>query len=102
MGYDLDTDTDTYAYTDGNELAGPLSEIFTQDATGAVSRCAHCGRDGPLATLRLYGRAPAPGWVARCPACDSVMLRLVRGPASAWLDLHGTSVLQLAMPPPPP
>jgi hypothetical protein len=29
-------DPDTDGYTDGNELAGPLSEIFAVDVTAAV------------------------------------------------------------------
>jgi hypothetical protein len=84
-------------YLDGNALAGPLSEIFAIDLTVAAGRCAHCGRTGPVAGLRLYTRAP--GLVGRCPGCDGVMLRLVRGPASAWLDLSGTACLQIPAPP---
>lgn len=87
---------DVFRYTDGNELAGPLSEIFAVDVTAAGGRCAHCGRAGPIATLRLYGHG-GPGWVARCPWCEEVMLRLVATPGAAWLDLHGTSVLRLPM-----
>jgi hypothetical protein len=37
--------------------------------------------------------------VARCPSCDDVVLRLVRGPERAWLDLRGAVSLQVAMPP---
>jgi hypothetical protein len=83
-------------YTDGNELAGPLSEIFVDDLTAATAWCDHCGRGGPMATLRVYSRVP--GWVARCPGCHQVMVRLVRGPAHAWLDLRGTRTLRIAMP----
>jgi hypothetical protein len=36
--------------------------------------------------------------VARCPACGAIMLRLVRGPDRAWLDMRGTASLQLTMP----
>lgn len=87
----------TYRYTDGNELAGPLSEIFTVDVTSAMGWCDHCGRIGPVASLRVYSREP--GWVARCPACEAAMLRLVRGPDAAWLDLRGIRSLRLPMPP---
>ncbi len=89
----------TEQYLDGNALAGPLSEIFAMDLTAAAGRCARCGLTGPVAGLRLYVRAP--GLVARCPGCDAVMLRLVRGPATAWLDLRGTACLQIPMPPEP-
>jgi hypothetical protein len=40
----------------------------------------------------------APGVVARCPTCDQVLLRLVRGPDRAWLDLRGLTYLQLPAP----
>ncbi|NVI90070.1 DUF6510 family protein [Actinomadura sp. BRA 177] len=79
------------AFTDGNAIAGPLAEIFAVDVTAAESRCAGCGRTGPVAALRVYGRAP--GFVARCPGCDHIVLRLVRGPGTVWLDMRGTIAL---------
>lgn len=83
-------------YQDGNVLAGPLSEIFAVDVTAAVGRCAGCGNTGPVAGLRVYG--PDPGLVARCPGCDQVILRLVRGPDAAWLDLRGAVSLRIPLP----
>jgi hypothetical protein len=83
-------------YVDGNTLAGPLREIFAADITAAIGRCAGCGRVGAVATLRVY--AQAPGLVARCPTCDSVVLRLVRGPDRAWLDMRGTVSLEVPLP----
>ena len=77
-------------------LAGPLSEIFAVDLTAAVGRCTGCRTTGPLARLRVYGHAP--GLVARCPGCGQVMLRLVRSPTDAWLDLRGTRSLRIPMP----
>lgn len=82
-------------FTDGNALAGPLREIFAVDLTAATSRCAGCGQSGPVAALRVY--AHAPGLVARCPGCDAVVLRLVRAPDSAWLDLHGAASLRIPL-----
>ena len=82
-------------FTDGNALAGPLREIFAVDMTAATSRCAACGQAGPIAALRVY--AHAPGLVARCPGCDAVVLRLVRAPDSAWLDLHGAASLRIPL-----
>jgi hypothetical protein len=83
-------------YEDGNALAGPLQEIFAVDVTVAVGRCAGCGRTGEVAELRVYQRAP--GLVARCPGCDSVLLRLVRTPTQAWLDLSGIASLRIPLP----
>ncbi|GAA4722985.1 DUF6510 family protein [Phytohabitans rumicis] len=82
-------------FTDGNALAGPLREIFAVDMTAATSRCAACGHAGPVATLRVY--AHAPGLVARCPGCEEVVLRLVRAPDSAWLDLRGAASLRIPL-----
>jgi hypothetical protein len=80
---------------DGNALAGPLREIFAVELTGATGRCAHCGRVDALAGLRVY--TLAPGAVARCAGCDEVVLRLVRGPDRAWLDLRGLVCLEIAL-----
>jgi hypothetical protein len=82
-------------YLDGNALAGPLREIFAVDVTTATGRCVNCGLAGAVATLRVYQHAP--GLVARCPGCDEVVLRLVRTPDTAWLDLRGTVSLAIPM-----
>ncbi|MGW4995602.1 DUF6510 family protein [Streptomyces mirabilis] len=82
-----------YAYTDGNALAGPLSEVFAVDVTAATSRCAHCGHTGPVAGLRVYERAP--GLVARCAGCGQVVLRFVRARETIWLDMRGTVALAI-------
>src|SRR5262249_33069123 len=34
----------------------------------------------------------------RCPTCEEVLLRLVRGPGRAWLDLRGVTSLQVTVP----
>jgi hypothetical protein len=91
----------TEDYEDGNTLAGPLSEVFAVDVTAATVRCVHCGATGPVATLRVYSRAP--GLVARCPGCEEVILRLVQTPDATWLDLRGTVSLRIpATTAPPP
>jgi hypothetical protein len=82
-------------YEDGNALAGPLSELFAVDVTAAEGHCTNCGATGPIAQLRVYG--PAPGLVARCPECSQVVMRLVRGEDSAWLDLRGTVSLHFRL-----
>ena len=85
------------SYLDGNALAGPLSEIFAVDVTVARSHCVGCGRTGPVAALRVFTQAP--GLVARCAGCGEVVLRLVRDPAGAWLDLRGSFSLRIPLPP---
>ncbi|WP_086558569.1 DUF6510 family protein [Streptomyces africanus] len=94
---DHDPGTGQYAYEDGNALAGPLSEILTVDPTSALGRCTGCGSRWPLAHLHVY--AQAPGYVGRCPDCDQVILRLVRSPDKAWLDLRGTVALTFRLGP---
>jgi hypothetical protein len=91
-------ETPTDRYEDGNILAGPLAELFAVDITAAVGRCTECGDTGPVAALRVYSHAP--GMVARCPQCDNVVLRLVRAPDAAWLDLRGTVSLRIQLPTP--
>jgi hypothetical protein len=82
---------------DGNVLAGPLRELFAVDVTNATGRCLGCGRYGPVASLHVYGSEGGPGFVARCPGCGAVMLRLVRGPEAAWLDLSGVASLRIPL-----
>jgi predicted oxidoreductase len=81
---------------DGNAMAGELSEIFAVDLTAAVATCAGCKHPSVVATLRVWGQEA--GLVARCPSCDDVILRFVRGPERAWLDLRGAVSLQVALP----
>jgi Family of unknown function (DUF6510) len=82
--------------SDGNALAGPFHDVFCVEVSTAVGRCTNCGRTAPMAEMRVFDHAP--GLVARCPACDQVLLRLVHGPGRAWLDLRGLVYLQLPVP----
>jgi hypothetical protein len=85
-------------HVDGNMLAGMLRELFTVDVTTATGECVSCGTSSAIAQAHVY---PAGlGMVARCPACGEVVLRLVRGPGRAWLDLRGITCLELALPGP--
>jgi len=78
---------------DGNLLAGPLSEVFSVEATAALARCRGCGRTSAVAELAVYG--PEPGLVARCPGCAEVMLRTTKTTDGTWLDLGGMSSLRV-------
>ncbi len=83
-------------YMDGNMLGGSLGELFSMDVTSATVTCVSCGASWAIAQTRVYPHAP--GMVARCPTCDAVLLRLVRGPDRGWLELRGGNSLQVAMP----
>ena len=88
--------TSSNLWTDGNALAGHVQDVFRVEVTTAIGRCTSCGREGPMAEARVFDHAP--GLVARCPACDQVLARLVNGPSRAWLDLRGLTYLQLPAP----
>jgi Family of unknown function (DUF6510) len=88
--------TSSNPWTDGSALAGPLQDLLRVDVTTAIGRCGNCGSTAAMGEVRVFDHAP--GVVARCPACDQVLLRLVRGPGRAWLDLRGLTYLQLPAP----
>ena len=85
--------TSSDLWSDGNALAGPFQDVLCVEISAAIGRCTNCGRTGPMAEARVFDHAP--GVVARCPACDQVLVRLVNGPSRAWLDLRGLTYLQL-------
>jgi Family of unknown function (DUF6510) len=88
--------TSANPWSDGNALTGPLQGVLGMEVTAAVGRCSGCGRTAAMAAVRVFDHAP--GVVARCPACDQVLVRLVRGSGRAWLDLRGLAYLQLPAP----
>ena len=82
--------------SDGSALAGPFHDVFCVEVTTAIGRRTNCGRERPMAEVRVFDHAP--GVVARCPGCGQVLVRLVRGPGRAWLDLRGLTYLHLPVP----
>ncbi len=82
-------------HSDGNALAGPLGELFAVDITAAATTCASCGRHARVAELAVF--ASGHGTVGRCVGCDQAVLRLVRTPDAAWLDLRGTVALRVPL-----
>lgn len=79
---------------DGNAIGGLLREIFTIEMTTSVGTCASCGAVNEVGRLQVYVRAP--GTVVRCPACEHVLIKIVRGRGRYWIDMSGTRVLELA------
>jgi len=84
------------AAMDGNASAGALAEIFAVDVTVARTTCATCDDTRPMAELQAYVRSA--GTVLRCASCGAALVRLVRAPDRAWLDLRGVKVVQLDLP----
>ena len=59
-------------HLDGNAIGGLLREVFGGEMTAAQGCCASCGTVDAIATLRVY--RCGMGDVARCPACETVIL----------------------------
>ncbi|HEX5416075.1 MAG TPA: DUF6510 family protein, partial [Chloroflexota bacterium] len=81
---DIQADQDLALMLDGNAVAGLLDEIFGAEMTASPCACVQCGRESALATLLAFTQAP--GVVLRCPACESVVLRIVQTPDAIYLD----------------
>lgn len=79
---------------DANAAAGLLQEIFGTDMTAAPTECANCGQEGEIGTLLAFTQAP--GIVLRCPACESVVVRITQTPNAFYIDARGAVYLRLA------
>lgn len=79
---------------DGNAIGGLLGEIFAMEMTMAHATCAHCSAINVVGRVDVY--LNAPGAVVRCPSCEQVLMRIVRGRGRYWVDLTGTRCLELA------
>jgi hypothetical protein len=80
-------------YLDGNAAAGELSNIFKIDVTSAEAHCANCGTPKRLAEAHVY--IQGSGVVARCAACEHVLLRLVNIKQRVLLDVRGLMYLSI-------
>jgi len=79
---------------DGNGVAGLLRDVFSREMTPAPAECARCGKTSELGALLTFTQAP--GMVLRCPACESVVLRIATTPEAIYLDARGAVYLRLA------
>ncbi len=80
-------------HLDGNAMAGELQALFGFDMTIAVHTCGSCGHAAPLGAHAAY--TDAPGAVLRCPSCSDVALRIVAAPDRYWIEMRGTSALEI-------
>ena len=80
-------------HLDGNAIAGVLEQLFGRDVTLASGRCTGCGAVREVGAIHVYRSA---GIVARCPDCDTVLLRIVEARDRMWLDFRGFSSLQVS------
>jgi hypothetical protein len=79
---------------DGNAIAGSLVDVFGVEMTTVIAVCAGCGAGGRVAELQVYLRAP--GAVARCRACSSILMVLVSVRGITCVDLRGLAALESA------
>jgi hypothetical protein len=79
-------------HLDGNAVAGLLEQLFGRDVTMASGRCNGCGAVREVGAVHVYRAA---GIVARCPDCDTVLLRIVEARDRVWVDFRGFSSLQM-------
>jgi uncharacterized protein DUF6510 len=77
---------------DGNAIGGQLLDVFGAEMTTATGVCAHCGAVAQVAELVVY--LEAPGTVARCRTCGSVLMVLVDVRGIACVDLQGLARLE--------
>ena len=79
---------------DGNAAAGTLEQVFAFEVTTAVGTCANCGAVGAVGDTKVYSQAP--GIVVRCPACESVLMRVAHdGDSRYWLEMTGVRSLEV-------
>ena len=83
---------------DGNAIGGELLELFGVEMTIASGVCGECGAVEQVARLDVY--VHAPGTVVRCPHCEAVLMRIVRGRDRVWLDLSGVRTIEIVDLPP--
>jgi uncharacterized protein DUF6510 len=79
---------------DGNAIAGLLFELFGAEMTTATGVCDHCGSVAQVAEFQVY--VEAPGTVARCRGCGSVVMVLVDVRGITCVDLRGLASLEPA------
>lgn len=76
----------TDMHTDGNAIAGLLSEVLVAEFTTMERTCQSCGDRNPAGAHRSYHGA---GVVLRCPNCDDVALRIAELPDGLVFELRG-------------
>jgi hypothetical protein len=79
---------------DGNAAAGTLQAIFPFDMTLAQITCTGCGTTMTMGATAAYMHGM--GTVLRCPASDTVLIRVAQIRGRYLLDMRGVRVLQIS------
>jgi hypothetical protein len=74
---------------DANAVAGDLELLFGAEMTVVVARCAHCGNEAAVGTLRAY--IHGPGVVLRCTVCGQVVVCWAWTPTGPRIDRSGVA-----------
>ena len=77
---------------DGNAIGGRLIEVFGVEMTSATGKCANCGATGYVAEFEVY--LQAPGTVAQCRSCGSVLMVLTEIRGTNCVDLRGLAEIE--------
>lgn len=77
---------------DGNAIAGLLFDVFGNEMTAATGTCATCGARGPVGAFEVY--LHAPGTVAYCRSCRSMLMAFVTIRGVTCVDLRGLASLE--------
>jgi hypothetical protein len=80
---------------DGNAAAGMLYDVFSREVTAAPTECASCGKQAEVGELLAFTQAP--GLILRCPACESVMIRIARVAQHLYFDARGAVYLRFSL-----
>ena len=78
---------------DGNAMAGILHEVFDVEMTVGSIECASCGQTGDMGSLWAF--MESPGYVLRCPGCQSIVMRMTVTPEHIYLDVRGAAYLRI-------
>jgi hypothetical protein len=76
---------------DGNAISGLMWEVFGAEMTATRGTCVHCGALMPMAELMVY--LQAPGKVARCRSCETVVMVIVDVRGVNCVDVSGLEML---------
>lgn len=79
---------------DGNAASGILQEVFPLDMTTVQITCQGCSGQGLFGECAAY--ITGMGAVVRCPYCDNVLIRVVRGNGHYCIEMSGVRVLQIS------
>jgi hypothetical protein len=75
------------SHTDGNEIAGLLTEFAAAEITTTIRRCQHCHDEHAVGEHRAYHGAAI---VLRCPGCGAVAVRVATVGDELVVEWRGT------------